>query len=146
MEQDFDKIVEQLLETPVWVIDFLPQQVPQGSGGQFFAVEQFYREEPQYGRLCCQFAAVLLKLNCYHDLHVSHGDEWVKNPEPDALAAWLAEALQHDHLCAVIDDGAALLTVSSGDTHMTLYNPSPALLELAEQLTSAANLFLWQPQ
>ena len=146
MEMEYDKIVERLIEEPYWVIDFLPMQVPQDGGGQFFAVEQFYLEEPQHGRLIRQFADVLLKLNCYHELHVSRGDEWVKNPDPATLVEWLADALRHGHLCALIDDGTALITASGGDIHITLYNPSPDLLELTGQLASAAGLFLWQPR
>ena len=143
--EDFDEIVERLLGKPYWVVDFLPCQVPQEGRGQFFAVERYYLDEPQHERLCRQFADVLLKLNCYHDLTVSHGGDWVKNPEPALLAEWLTEALQHGHLCALIDDGESLITASGGDTHLTLYNPSPALLELAGKLATAAGLFLWQP-
>ena len=146
MEKDYDEIVERLLEAPYWVIDFLPRQVPEDSAGQFFAVEQYYLQEPQHERLCRQFADVLLKLNCYHDFTVSHGDEWVKNPEPAILVAWLTAALRHGHLCALIDDGDSLITASGGDTNLTLYNPSPELLRLVQQLSSATGLFLWQPQ
>ena len=146
MEKDYDEIVERLLEAPCWVIDMLPMQVPQEGGGQFFAVELYYLQEPQHERLRSQFADVLLKLNCYHNLMVNHGDDWVKNPEPMVLAKWLTDALQHGHLCALIDDGTSLITASSGDTCMTLYNPSPALLKLVEQLAAAAGLFLWQAE
>ena len=146
MEQNYDEITEELLGKPYWVIDFLPKQVPQDGRGQFFAVEQYYLTGERHEHLCHQLADVLLKLNCYHDLTVNHGgDEWVKNPEPAILIAWLTEALQHGHLCALIDDGYALITASSGDTNLTLYNPAPALLELTCQLASAAGLFLWQP-
>ena len=31
-------MIEQLLNTPCHIIDFLPQQVPENSPGQFFAV------------------------------------------------------------------------------------------------------------
>ena len=146
MEKDYDEIVERLLEAPYWVIDFLPMQVPQDSAGQFFAVEQYYLQEPQYERLCRQFADVLLKLNCYYDLLVSRdgGDEWLY-PDPRMLDKWLTESLQHGHLCVLIDDGASLITPSGVDTNLTLYNPSPALLELVRQLSTAAGLFLWQP-
>ena len=145
MKQEIDTIVEGLLEKPYGVVDLLPYQVPENSRGQFFAVERYYLEEPRHGRLCRQFADVLLKLNCYHDLTVSHGDEWVKNPEPAVLAEWLTEALQHGHLCALIDDGESMITASSGDIYMTLYNPSPDLLELVRNLANAAGLFLRHP-
>ena len=146
MENDFNEKVERLLETPYWVIDFLPMQVPQDSKGQFFAVEQYYLQEPQRERLCRQFIDVVLKLNCYHDLLVSRdgGDEWLY-PDPRMLEKWLMESLQNGHLCLLIDDGESLITASGGDTYLTLYNPSPVLLELVRQLVTAAGLFLWQP-
>ncbi len=166
MRQDFGEITERLLEAPYWVIDFLPMQVPQESRGQFFAVEQYYKAGERHGCLCRQFADVVLGLNCYHDMTVNPGgDVWVKNPEPATLVTWLDEALHHGHLCALIwDTGTvllshfepkwdkrtvpvshALLTASGGDTHLTLYNPSPELLKLVKQFAAAAGLHLWQP-
>lgn len=146
MGKDFNETTERLLEKPYWVIDMLPMQVPQDSRGQFLAVERYYLDDPQHERLCGLFADMVLKLNCYHDLTVNRGDdEWVKNPEPAVLAEWITEALQHGHLCILIDDGESLITASSGDINVTLYNPSPALLELVRQLASAAGLHLWQP-
>ena len=170
MKHDFDEITERLLEKPYWVIDFLPMQVPQESRSQFFAVEQYFLTGERHERLRRQFADVLLGLNCYHALTVNRGDGiWVKNPEPATLIAWLDEALQHGHLCALVDDSEwdtgtvllshfeskwdkrtvpvshALLTASGGDTHLTLYAPSPALLQLTRQLANVAGLHLWQP-
>ena len=120
-------------------------QVPQEGVGRFFAVEQYYLEEPQRGRLIRQFADVLLKLNCYHDLNVNHNDEWVNNPDPATLVEWLDDSLQHGHLYALVDGGTALITASGGDNHLTLYNPSHELLELVGKLAIAVGLFLWQP-
>ena len=145
MKAKYDEITERLLQAPYWVIDFLPMQVPPESRGQFFAVEQHYLTGERHDRLRCQFADVVLKINCYHDLTVNRGgDIWVKNPEPATLAAWLDDALQHGHLCALLDDGAALITASGGNTHLTLYNPSPSLQRLIRQLATSAGLYLWQ--
>ena len=146
MDMDYDKITERLLLQPYWVIDFLPTQVPQDSRGQFFAVEQYYLTGERHERLCRQFADVVLKLNCFHDLTVNHGgDEWITNPAPEVLAAWIIESLHHGHLCALVDDGESLITASSGDTSITLYSPSDDLQQLAGQLATAAGLHLWQP-
>lgn len=145
---DKNEIIEQLLNEPCWVIDLLPWQVPQNTGGQFFEIERYYLEQPQYERLCQQFADVLLKLNCYHDLEVNCSTltEWVKNPKPTILVEWLTACMKNGHFYALIENEQALITASGGDTHMTLYNPSPTLLELITQLASAAGLFVWQPR
>lgn len=145
MEPDFVKTVARLLESPCWVIDLLPCQVPQEARGQFFAVEQYYLAGPGHVRLLEQMAHVLLHLNCYHDLTVDRGDgSWVHNPQPATLVNWLAGALQHGHMCALIDDGDALITASGGDTHLSLYNPSPELLQLLGKIVLAAGFHLWQ--
>ena len=36
-----DKI-EQLLQSPYYIIDILPMQVPKNSPGQYFAIERYY--------------------------------------------------------------------------------------------------------
>jgi len=182
MNQNYNTITEWLLEAPYWVIDFLPMQVSQERRGQFHAVEQYFLTGERHERLRRQFAHVVLGLNCYYDLTVNRdSDNWIKNPAPTTLVAWLDETLQHGHLCALIDDGEwdtetvllghgdgsfvpfsqkvgqknrprvpvpvshALLTASGGDTHLTLYNPSPGLLQLVERLATAAGLHVWQP-
>ena len=33
-------MIETLLNKPYWVIDILPEQVPEDSAGQYFAIEQ----------------------------------------------------------------------------------------------------------
>ena len=65
--------IEELLEQPYYVMDILPRQVPADSGGQYFKVEEYYLKD--MGRLCRQYADVLLKLNCYYDLAFSHDAE-----------------------------------------------------------------------
>ena len=42
-----DMTVEELLQTPCWIIDILPFQVPETSRGQYFAVEKYYLSEPR---------------------------------------------------------------------------------------------------
>ena len=36
------KTVEELLQSPYWMIDILPSQVPKDSPGQFFSVEEYF--------------------------------------------------------------------------------------------------------
>ena len=36
------KTIEELLQTPYWIIDILPKQVPKDSPGQYFSIEDFF--------------------------------------------------------------------------------------------------------
>ena len=38
--------IEELLNTPYWIIDILPYQVPKDSPGQYFAIEDYFLKEP----------------------------------------------------------------------------------------------------
>ena len=138
-------MIETLLNKPYWVVDFLPEQVPDGSAGQFFAVEGYYLREPALSGLRRRFTDILLKLNCYYDFQVCAADseEFVRNPAPDVLAARILGA--QENLCILLPREDALITLDRDDTCMTVYNPSETLLNRLRLLASAEGLFLWQP-
>lgn len=133
--------MEELLNKPYWVVDFLPRQVPAKSGGQFFAVEEYYLRSPLRRR----FAEVLLKLNCYYEARVCEPEteKWQVNPPPERLFAWIAE--NEKDLCVLLPAEDTLITVNRDDLYMTVYGPSRDVLELLRPLSAAAGLFLWQP-
>lgn len=138
-------MIETLLNKPYWVIDFLPEQVPDGSAGQFFAVEEYYLRKPALSTLRRRFTDILLKLNCYYDFQVCAADseEFVRNPAPDILASRVLDT--QENLCILLPREDALITLDRDDTCMTVYNPSETLLNRLRLLATAEGLFLWQP-
>ena len=48
--------IDEILEKPCWVIDILPERVPEDSEGQYFTIEKYYRREPQVSLLRRKFA------------------------------------------------------------------------------------------
>jgi hypothetical protein len=56
------KTIEELLNTPYWIIDILPKQVPAGSAGQYFAIEKYLRET-QLSDIKKKHVNLILKLN-----------------------------------------------------------------------------------
>ena len=62
--------IEDLLNTPYWVVDLLPEQVPAGSPGQYFEIERYYLEKKRLRKLHRRFLDILLKLNCFFDIEV----------------------------------------------------------------------------
>ena len=86
-------MTEVLLNKPYWVIDFLPEQVPEGSSGQYFAVEEYFLRPERIAAIHARFAEILLKLNCYYDLRVCEAgtEAFETNPAPKRCSgAWTA--------------------------------------------------------
>ena len=138
-------MIESLLESSCWVIDCLPEQVPDGGHGQVFAVERFWLRDSQQKELHRHFAQILLRLNCFYDIQVSRPDEETgeTNPEPEQLWSWVTQG--KSDLLILLPDVPALIGVNWGDLYMTVYHASPELLGLLEKLSAAEGLFLWQP-
>lgn len=138
--------IDRCLGKPFWVVDILPRRVERDGPGQYFAVEDWWRRPEQLTELYRRFAGLLLKLNCYCDFQVSFHEGWVKNPPPETLTAWVMECTQgeKDYMNILLERGEAMVIVNGDDLYLSLYGPSPELLDLVEQLAGAAGLFLWE--
>ena len=138
--------IEEYLNKPYWVIDILPKQVPADSRGQYFRIEKYFLEHPHIDIIYRKFTNILLKLNCYNDINVSHdGDEWITNPAPHELEAALLGSMADKQMFYIILKSAdVLITVSGDDTYMTVYNPTEEVLELIGSLAGSEGLFLWR--
>ena len=139
--------IEEFLDKPYWVIDILPKQVPADSRGQYFKIEKYFLEHPQIDGIYRKFIHILLKLNCYEDINVSHdGDEWMMNPDPHELEAALLKCMADKQMFYIILKSTdVLITVSDDDTYMTVYNPTEESKELIDSLAVSEGLFMWKP-
>lgn len=129
---------ETLFQQEYWIIDILPKQVPQQSGGQFFEIEKIWQTEPHMAGIKRKHLEMILKLNCYRSLSTDEGQ--TVNPSPAEIAA----AVLKKHTVFRIDD--ALLVSEPDETYMTLYHPDDDLLELVNRLSSGEGLYLWKPE
>ncbi len=126
--------IEELLQTPYWIIDILPMQVPENSPGQYFAVEKYFRKE-QMAVIKQKHANVILKLNCYRDIEI----DGEKNPDPVRIM----EAVSKQETYIFV--GESIILSEPDDTYMTMYHPNEELLGLIRTLASAEGLFVWKP-
>ena len=78
------RTVEELLQAPYWIIDILPRQVPAGSAGQYFRVEEYFLRGPRLAAIKEKHCDLVLKLNCYRD--VALGKAMSPNPPPEQIA------------------------------------------------------------
>jgi hypothetical protein len=138
--------IEEYLNKPYWVIDILPKQVPADSRGQYFRIEKYFLKHPQIDVIYRKFTNILLKLNCYEDIDMSHdGDEWITNPDPHELEAALLKSMADRQMFYIILKSAdVLITVSGDDTYMTVYNPKEETVELIGSLVGSEGLFIWR--
>lgn len=139
--------LENYLEKPYWVVDFLPRQVPPNSRGQYFVIEDYFLSHPQIDDLNKKFFHILLKLNCYDDMDVSlNGAIWDTNPAPQEFKTMMTSCIQEKSMLhALLRSSDTLLTISGDDTHLTVYHPTKEVLDLLHSLASAEGLHLWKP-
>lgn len=130
--------INEILQTPHWVIDILPKQVPANSPGQFFTVENSFREEERMTKIKYKHINFVMKLNCYMDIAID--DEETINPPPSRIA----QEMRRRYVWIRIGD--AMIISEPDDTHMTLFNPDEELLELAKAIAPSEGLFVWQPE
>ncbi len=135
------KTLEDLLQFPYWIIDILPAQVPKDSPGQYFAVEKYFLQGNRLEEIKQKHINLILKLNCYRDISIEDftGEDPMINPSPEYIATEMKE------MFLFIMIGDSMILSEPDDTHMTLFNPDPELLELVRQIASGEGLFVWEP-
>ena len=131
------KTIEELLQAPYWIIDILPAQVPKDSPGQYFAVEKYYLKDERLAVIKKKHINVVLKLNCYMDISIE--EESGINPPPEQIADEMRKRYLY------IMTGESMILSEPDDTHMTVFNPDPQLLDLLKMIASGEGLYVWQP-
>ena len=129
--------IDELLQTPYWIVDILPGQVPKDSPGQYFSVEKYYLEKERLASIKQKHIDLVLKLNCYRDLYI-HGEKLI-DPPPEHIADEMKK------LTLFIMIGEAMILSEPDDTHMTVFNPDEELLDLITKIAAGEGLFVWKP-
>ena len=131
--------LDDLLEEEYWIVDILPERVPKDSRGQYFAVEQYYLQEPRRSSIHRKYMNILLKLNCYFDMCISEdfGESWVENPEPE-------DVVSAGSVYAYFKDEGTLIVINEDDTYMTVYDPSDRMLDMIRVLAAGEGVFVWK--
>ena len=129
------KTIEELLNTPYWIIDILPKQVPAGSTGQYFAVEKYLRDT-QLSDIKKKHVNLILKLNCYRDISLDEDNEVNISPEQ------IEDAIYKRYVNIMVDD--AMIISEPEDTHLMIFHPDEELLALVRDLAFSEGMFVWK--
>ena len=129
------RTIDELLNTPYWIIDILPMQVPAGGAGQYFTVEQYLRDT-QLFEIKKKHVNLILKLNCYRN--ISLDGNGITNPPPDQIE----DAIHKRYVNIMVDD--AMIVSEPEDTYLTVFNPDDELLSLVRELSSGEGMYVWK--
>ncbi len=132
-----DEKIDMLLQSPYWIIDIFPEQVPEDSPGQFFSVEKYYLEEKRLAEIKQKHINVILKLNCYRQISIA--GEKTANPAPGHIA----EEMRMRYLYIMVDE--SMILSEPDDTHLTVFGPDEKLLDLIRTLAAGEGLYIWKP-
>ena len=130
--------IEDLLQSPYWIIDILPSQVPKDSPGQYFRIEKYFLQGKRLAEIKQKHIDLVLKLNCYRDLAIDEEDE--VNPSPERIAG----EMRTRYLYLMV--GESMILSEPDDTHLTVFNPDPQLLDLIRNIASGEGLYVWKPE
>ena len=132
-------------DEPFLVIDFLPEQVPPESHGQFPDIEQFYLEPERYAEIRERFAHILLKLNCYSDFIVFYDSDetGIRNEDPQTLFRKIIENTRNINILILPEN--SLVSLHRDDLCMTVFNPETKLLNQIRALAGSYGLFVRKP-
>ncbi|MCM1543121.1 MAG: hypothetical protein NC121_17935 [Blautia sp.] len=143
------EIIDGLLEQPYYVIDFLPEKVPENSNGQFFEVEDYLLNSKKHSEIKDRFANVILKLMCYYHVSVwQNGFGFIDRPEPEVIVEIIRNAAtdRSDTLNILFPDENALLVFDRDSLNLSLYHPDERMKALAEKIALSESLFFWRPE
>ena len=134
--------VNRLLEKPLYIIDFLPRQVPKDCGGQYFEVESYLLNTYERYGLTDKFIQIILKLMCYYRVSVYWG-EWIEQPTPEQVVEIIGKTMcDHSVWMNVLFPEKDCLIQFEGDCmHLSIYNPDKEMRDLLVQIALSEGMF-----
>ena len=136
------QIVDRLLETPCYIIDFIPLQVPKNCGGQYFKVENYFLNHSDRYGLRDRFIRTILKAMCYYPVSVYWG-EWIEQPSPEQVAE-IIDTIMENHsgdMNMLLTSKGARLQFGWDCLNISIYNPDEEMCVLFEQLATSEGMF-----
>lgn len=135
-------IIDELLEKPCYIIDFLPERVLSCANGQFFDVEYYLLNSDKHIRLKDKFANVILKLMCYYHVSVLWNG-WIDRPSPKLIDEAISEIMNNHSgsLAVLFPDENVLLIFDWDSLNLSIYNPSETVALLIDKIAYSEGLF-----
>ena len=138
--------IDELLEKPCYVIDFLPEQIRSDAGGQFFDVEYYLLNSDKHFSLKDKFVNIILKLMCYYHVFIQWNG-WIDRPSPKTVEE-AVNTIMDDHsgwLNVLLPEENVLVVFEWDSLNLSVYNPSEKVQTLMQKIAVSEGLFWWKP-
>ena len=142
--EDMFKKVNELLEKPCNVIDFLPQRVPKNTAGHFFDVESYLLNSKKRHEMKSKYINVILKMMCYYRTSILWNG-WKHHPKPADIEAAVSEIMENHSgtLNILFPDEDVLLVFEWDCLNFAVYNLPESMRELVEKIALSEGFFYW---
>ena len=139
--EDKNRRLEELLQTPCYFIDFLPQPIPPAALSQFRTIQHHLLNSEKRQEIKNRIVNILLKLLCFFPAFALW-DGWKEQSSPQ-LIEQAVDTVMENHsgsLYLLFWQEESLLVFVS----LSLYHPSQQLLDLAQTIARSEGFFLYQ--
>lgn len=136
------KTVDRLLETQCFIIDFLPKQVPEESGEQFFEIENYLLSNYERLGIKDKIIRIILKAMCYYPVSV-FGKKWIIQPTPEQVVE-IIDTIMENHsgdMNMIFTSKEVLLQFGWDCLNISIYNPDEEMCELFEKIAISEGMF-----
>lgn len=134
--------IDRLLETQCFIIDFLPNQVPEKCEGQFFKVENYLLNNYERYGIRNRVIRIILKAMCYYRVSVYWG-RWIEEPSPDQVAE-IIDTIMDNHsgdVDMLFTGKDALLQFGWDCLNISIYNADEEMCELFKKIATSEGMF-----
>ena len=143
--EDKNRKLEELLQTPCYFIDFLPQPIPPAALSQFRTIQHHLLNSEKRQEIKNRIVNILLKLLCFFPACVLW-DGWKEKPSPQLIEQAVDTGMENHSgsLYLLFWQEESLLVFEWDTLSLSLYHPSQQLLNLAQTIARSEGFFLYQ--
>lgn len=141
--EDIFKRIDELLEKSCYVIDILPERVPD-LNNHYLDVEYYLLNSEKRHEMKDRYVSIILKLMCYYRAAILWNG-WNDDPKPGDIDAAVSGIMENHSgtLNVLFPNEDALLVFEWDFLHLSIYNMPEHMKALAEKIALSEDFFCW---
>ena len=143
--QNRTETLNKLLNKPCYIIDYLPETVPESRVKAFLEIEYYLLNSKKHSAIKDKFVSVILKMMGYYSVSVLWNG-WTDEPKPELIENAVSTIMENHSgtLNCMFPDINMLLVFDWDCLNLSIYNPPAETCPLLAQIALSEGLF-WRP-